>query len=89
MSLLSEQAERKLTQSVLTRLDKLVESKIEQSKKFSYIQQSELMLELGISITYLSKLKAHGLKQVILEDGDRTVWYKRSQLEELMDELAE
>lgn len=89
MSLLSEQAERELTQSVLTRLDKLVDSKIGQSQKFPYVQQSELLKELRISTTYLTKLKAHGLKQVQLEENDRTVWYKRSQLEELMDQLAE
>lgn len=89
MSLLSEQAERELTQSVLTRLDKLVDSKIGQNQKFPYVQQSELLKELRISTTYLTKLKAHGLKQVQLEENDRTVWYKRSQLEELMDQLAE
>ncbi len=89
MSILSEQAERELAQAALARLDKLIDARIEQLREFPYVQQSELMAELKISTTYLTKLKAHGLKQVILEDGDRTVWYKRSQLEDLMDELAE
>ena len=89
MSILSFEAEQELTQSVLNRVDKLVEARVEQSREFPYVQQAELLKELNISTTYLAKLGAHGLKQVILEDGDRTVWYKKSQLESLMDSLAE
>lgn len=89
MSILSFEAEQELTQSVLNRVDKLVEARVEQSREFPYVQQAELLKELNISTTYLAKLWAHGLKQVILEDGDRTVWYKKSQLESLMDSLAE
>ena len=89
MSILSFEAEQELTQSVLNRVDKLVEARVEQSRLFTYVQQAELLKELNISTTYLAKLRAHGLKQVILEDGDRTVWYKKSQLESLMDSLAE
>lgn len=89
MSILSFEAEQELTQSVLNRVDKLVEARVEQSREFPYVQQAELLKELNISTTYLTKLRAHGLKQVILEDGDRTVWYKKSQLESLMDSLAE
>ena len=89
MSILSFEAEQELTQSVLSRVDKLVEARVEQSREFPYVQQAELLKELNISTTYLAKLRAHGSKQVILEDGDRTVWYKKSQLESLMDSLAE
>ncbi|MGV9046598.1 hypothetical protein ACN9S9_12810 [Lactococcus lactis] len=89
MSILSFEAEQELTQSVLNRVDKLVEARVEQLREFPYVQQAELLKDLKISTTYLAKLRAHGLKQVILEDGDRTVWYKKSQLESLMDSLAE
>lgn len=89
MSILSFEAEQELTQSVLNRVDKLVEARVERLREFPYVQQAELLKELNISTTYLAKLRALGLKQVILEDGDRTVWYKKSQLESLMDSLAE
>ncbi|AYG01452.1 hypothetical protein [Lactococcus allomyrinae] len=87
--ILSERTEQELAQGVLQRLDKLIEQREQLNKPFPYVQQSELMKELGVSTTYFSKLKLHGLKQVILEDGDRTVWYSKQQLAELMDSLAE
>ncbi|MGF2003810.1 hypothetical protein ACQUE4_07830 [Lactococcus lactis] len=89
MSLLSSEAEQELAQSVLNRVDKLVDARIEASREFPYVQQAELLKDLKISTTYLTKLRAHGLKQVILEDGDRCVWYKKSDVESLMDELAQ
>ena len=87
--ILSEETEQKLIKSFLERLDSAVEAREMQHKEFPYMQQAKLLKELGISTTYLTKLKAHGLKQVQLEENDRTVWYKRSAVEELMDSLAE
>ncbi|MEU6754552.1 hypothetical protein ABZ914_50705, partial [Spirillospora sp. NPDC046719] len=66
MSILSFEAEQELTQSVLNRVDKLVEARVEQSREFPYVQQAELLKELNISTTYLAKLRAQGLKLLIL-----------------------
>lgn len=89
MSVLSEQAEHEIAIGALDCLDKLVEIRMRQMNKFPYIKQSEMMEELGISTTYLPKLIKAGLKKVVLEKGDTTIWYKRSQLIELFDQLAE
>lgn len=43
MSILSFEAEQELTQSVLSRVDKLVEARVEQSRLFPYVQQAELL----------------------------------------------
>ena len=88
-TILSEQTEREIAQSLLTRFDELVIKREQQQNKFPYIQQAELLRELKISTSYLEKLKKHGLKQVVLEDGDRLIWYSKRQLATLMDDLAE
>lgn len=89
LSLLSEQAERELTQSVLDRVDKLVEAKIEQSREFPYKKKADLKRELSINEAYYKKLVVAGLREVILEEGDKTIWVSEAQLEQLMDQLAE
>ena len=61
----------------------------ELDRPFPYKKASQLKKELEISDSYLEKLCRHGLKRVILEEGDKTVWYDPRQLTELMDSLAE
>lgn len=89
MSLLSTEAEQELTQSVLNRVDKLVEVKVEQSREFPYKKKADLKRELSINEAYYKKLVIAGLREVILEEGDKTVWVSKKQLEQLMDQLAE
>ena len=78
MSILSIEAEQELTQSVLSHVDKLVEARVEQSREFPYKKKADF-----------KKLVVAGLREVILEEGDKTVWVSKKQLEQLMDQLAE
>lgn len=87
--ILSTEAEQELTQSVLSCVDKLVESKVEQSRGFPYKKKTDLKRELSINEAYYKKLVLAGLREVILEEGDKTVWVSKKQLEQLMDQLAE
>ncbi|MFK4862342.1 hypothetical protein ACI1T5_02275 [Lactococcus petauri] len=89
MSLLSEQAEQELTQSVLSRLDKMIELKLQQADKIKYKKKADLKKKLKINEAYYKKLVKAGLREVILEDGDRTIWNSEEQFNQLMDELAE
>lgn len=89
MSILSFEAEQELTQSVLSRVDKLVDAKVEQSREFAYKKKSDLKRELSINEAYYKKLVVAGLREVILEENDKTVWVSKKQLEQLMDKLAE
>ena len=89
MSLLSEQAEQELTQSVLSRLDKIIELKLQQADKIKYKKKAEMKKKLKINEAYYKKLVKAGLREVILEDGDRTIWNSEEQFNQLMDELAE
>ena len=88
MSILSFEAEQELTQSVLNRVDKLVEAKVEQSREFAYKKKSDLKRKLSINEAYYKKLVVAGLREVILEEGDKTIWVSEEQLTELMDQLA-
>ena len=47
MSLLSEQAEQELIQSVLKRADKLVELRVEQLREFPYKKKADLKRKLS------------------------------------------
>ncbi|MDG6142030.1 MULTISPECIES: hypothetical protein [Lactococcus] len=89
MSLLSEQAEQELTQSVLSRLDKMINIKLQQADKIKYKKKADLKKKLKINEAYYKKLVKAGLREVILEDGDRTIWNSEEQFNQLMDELAE
>lgn len=89
MSLLSEQAEQELTQSVLSRLDKMIEIKLQQADKIKYKKKADLKRKLKINENYYQKLVKAGLREVILEDGDRTIWNSEEQFNQLMDQLAE
>lgn len=89
MSLLSEQAEQELTQSVLSRLDKMIELKLQQADKIKYKKKADLKKKLKINDAYYKKLVKAGLREVILEDGDKTIWVSEEQFNQLMDELAE
>lgn len=89
MSLLSEQAEQELTQSVLSRLDKMIELKLQQADKIKYKKKADLKKKLKVNEAYYKKLVKAGLREVILEDGDKTVWVSEEQFNQLMDQLAE
>lgn len=89
MSLLSEQAEQELTQSVLSRLDKMIEFKLQQADKIKYKKKADLKKKLKINDSYYKKLVKAGLREVILEEGDKTIWVSEEQFNQLMDELAE
>ena len=89
MSILSFEAEQELTLSVLSRVDKLVEAKVEQSREFPYKKKADLKRELSINEAYYKKLVVAGLREVILEENDKTIWVSKKQLEQLMDQLAE
>ncbi|MFQ6324426.1 hypothetical protein [Lactococcus garvieae] len=89
MSLLSEQAEQELTQSVLSRLDKMIEIKLQQADKIKYKKKADLKKKLKVNEAYYKKLVKAGLREVILEDGDKTIWVSEEQFNQLMDELAE
>lgn len=89
MGILSEQAEHDLAVGALERLDKLIELRERQQTEFPYLKQADLKRKLGISNKYLAKLKVHGLKSAILEEGDSYVWYKVSDVVDLMDTIAE
>lgn len=87
--ILSPEAEQQLIQSVLNKLDKLVDSKVERLREFPYKKKADLKRKLKINEAYYKKLVVAGLREVILEEGDKTVWISESQLESLMDEIAE
>lgn len=89
MSLLSEQAEQELTQSVLSRLDKMIDIKLQQYDKIKYKKKADLKKKLKVNEAYYKKLVKAGLREVILEDGDKTIWVSEEQFNQLMDELAE
>ncbi|KXT62312.1 hypothetical protein [Lactococcus sp. DD01] len=89
MGLLSEQAEQELTQSVLSRLDKMIDIKLQQADKIKYKKKADLKRKLKINENYYQKLVKAGLRETILEDGDRTVWVSEEQFNQLMDQLAE
>ncbi len=89
MSLLSEQAEQELTQSVLNRLDKMIDIKLQQADKIKYKKKADLKKKLKVNEAYYKKLVKAGLREVILEDGDKTVWVSEEQFNQLMDQLAE
>ena len=89
MSILSFEAEQELTQSMLSRFDKLVEARVDQLREFPYKKKADLKRELSINEAYYKKLVVAGLREVILEEGDKTVWVSKKQLVQLMDQLAE
>ncbi|MFK4925980.1 hypothetical protein ACI1TM_04745 [Lactococcus garvieae] len=89
MGLLSEQAEQEFTQSVLSRLDKMIELKLQQTDKIKYKKKADLKKKLKVNEAYYKKLVKAGLREVILEDGDKTIWVSEEQFNQLMDELAE
>jgi hypothetical protein len=89
MSLLSEKAEQELTQSVLNRLDKMIDVKLQQADKIKYKKKADLKKKLKVNEAYYKKLVKAGLREVILEDGDKTIWVSEEQFNQLMDELAE
>lgn len=89
MSLLSEEAEQELAQSVLSRLDKMIDIKLQQANKIKYKKKADLKKNLKVNEAYYKKLVKAGLREVILEDGDKTIWVSEEQFNQLMDQLAE
>jgi len=90
MNLLSKEAEAELVDRLVAKCTEKLLSVIENEYlKSPYIQQKSLMSETEITYPFLKKLEARGLKRVKLDDKDKTVFYKRSDVFELMDQLAE
>ena len=50
---------------------------------------SILSIEAEHELTQSVLSHVAGLREVILEEGDKTVWVSKKQLEQLMDQLAE
>lgn len=61
----------------------------ERNKIFHYEKKTDLKKDLKINEAYYQKLVKAGLREVILQDGDKTIWVSKLQLNQLMDELAE
>lgn len=61
----------------------------EENKIFHYEKKTDFKKKLKINEAYYKKLVGAGLREVILEDGDRTIWVSWLQFNQLMDELAE
>lgn len=59
------------------------------NKSFPYHKKSDLKKDLKINEAYYQKLVRAGLREVILEEGDKTIWVSEIHLRQLMDELAE
>ena len=90
MNLLSPEAQQQLVTNLVTQCDQRIIEVLEQNyAKPPYIQQKELMAELGVNYPYLKKLEDHGLKRVKLDPKDKTIFYRRSDVYQLFDELAE
>ena len=87
--ILSDQAKRSLFVLIADKVVPQIAEVIKQHyEKPPYIQQKELIEELGITYAVFKKLEAHGLKRTRLEPNGRTIFYKRSDVYELMDKLA-
>ena len=90
MNLLSKEAQTELVTNLVAQCsEKLFETLENEYNRSPFVQQKALMEELGIGYTYLKKLEAHGLKRVKLDDKDKTIFYKRTDVYNLMDQLAE
>jgi|GEM_PF-2653754 len=90
MNLLSPEVEKELVDRLVEQCTEKLLSVIEQNyHQFPYVQQNELMNEMNISYPYLKKLESRGLKRVKLDSKDKTIFYKRRDVVELMDKLAE
>ncbi|MQW23949.1 MULTISPECIES: hypothetical protein [unclassified Lactococcus] len=85
----SQQSEQFYFEKLYEDFSKYYKKRLDQERPFPYVKQSDLMKELNISTSYMPKLIKAGLKRVVLEEDDRTVWYSKKQLIELFDSLAE
>ena len=89
MQLLSKESEKVLVGSLIEMVDKKIITTLEQHYlKPPYVQQKDLMKELNVSYGYFKKLEAQGLERVKIDPKDKTIFYKRSDVYALMDELA-
>ena len=70
-------------------LSAVILEEIENCLKEANKKKADLKRELSINEAYYKKLVVAGLREVILEEGDKTVWVSKKQLEQLMDQLAE
>ena len=90
MNLLSNEMENELVTNLVAQCSKKLFAVIEnQYNRSPFVQQKVLMEELGIGYSYLKKLEAKGLKRVKLDEKDKTIFYKRADVFNLMDQLAE
>lgn len=90
MELLSNQYQAHLVENLVEQCEKRLLKIIEESYlKSPYIQQKDLMAELKVGYQYVRKLERQGLKRVQIDPQDKTVFYKRKDVYELLDKLAE
>ena len=88
MNLLSPEIEINLVDKLLELCEERVIGAIEQRfMKPPYIQQKELIVELGISHSYLRKLETFGLQRIQLDALDKNVFYKRTDVYELLEKF--
>jgi len=90
INLLSKEVEETLVNNLIDQCAKRILTTLENHyTKPPYVQQKEIMAELGVNYAYFKKLEAQGLKRVKIDPNDKTVFYKRSDVYALMDRLAE
>lgn len=89
MTFLTEDAEREFIALMTSKIDEAIKRQERVRQAPDLVQQAELMKELKIKRPYLLKLEKYGLQRIQLEENDRTVFYSRKQLNELMAKYAQ
>lgn len=89
MTFLTENAERDFIAMMTVKFEEAIKRSEQMRPLPDLVQQSELMKELKIKRPYLLKLEKYGLKRIQLEENDRTVFYSRKQLNEVMTKYAQ
>jgi len=90
MQLLSKESETVLVENLVELVDKRIVEVLERNYNRSpYANQKEIMSELGVSYAYFKKLEAQGLRRVKIDPNDKTIFYNRSEVYKLLDQLLE
>ncbi|SJZ49490.1 hypothetical protein SAMN02745116_00533 [Pilibacter termitis] len=88
MELLSQSATQELKSFIKKEITETMQEMKQGEPLKPYIQQKELLKELGVSYTWLKKLERNGLKRISLGENDRVVFYSRVQVYALLERLA-
>ena len=89
MNLLSKEMEKELVEGLLDICEEKISQALEvRTTQAPYIQQKNILKELDVGYDYFKKFEALGLKRVKIDPNDRIIFFKRSDLYELMDGLA-